>query len=823
MQAYFSIGLFSYILLLFGPHPSCCQRPLNCQWGPYGEWSQCDACTKTKVRSRPVLRFAQNGGAPCLGEAEHVLPCTPSTQCPLKTNCGARFRCTSGQCIGRSLVCNGDQDCEDGLDERGCALGSDDACDMDKTPPNSDLTGKGYDLLTGKLRAAVINTLSFGGQCRKVYSGDNNLLYRLPQSLITYNFEVKVDNEGSDESYESSWSYMLHVQENALFKHHRITFHEEVSEGKAKRLLILKNKVVLAQFQNTAPQYLTLSEGFWRALSSLPLDYEYPFYRRLLQTYGSHYMSEGSLGGQYQALLEFDRDSLASTSTTDTDYQRCWRKVKRRLFWKKVKTVCEKLTSSLKSSGGHNTNTLRVKTNIVGGAASFISGLGVLDVEDPEANGAMYENWASSVKDFPDVIDQKLRPLYELVKEVPCAGRRRLNLRQATARYLAEQHPCHCQPCRNNGRPLLSADGCLCVCQPGTSGLQCEKGPVAEAIHGSWSCWSSWGACSGGERSRVRCCDNPSRSHSGSPCSGALSERTPCEDPEIHHLKMMEPQCFGLSMPMRPTCGTPPNLLNGYIRNPKDAYAVGSSIEYQCINGHYLVGETLAQCTPNMTWTTGPMQCRKASCDPPHVRGNVIATPARATYEIGDRVSLSCPQGWALEAHEPVILCSPGLHWSPFLAGDVKCTPVTRAPTSPPDLGCKLWETRGASECVCRMAFECPPSLLLCAHLGASRTRLLSVCQLGAMRCLGRTLSLADDGECVWPASATLYTPGQICQEGRCTCQNPAECAEDSTHLCVRHGASSVAVTMTQCEAGARKCAGEQVTVISIDDCPTID
>jgi hypothetical protein len=82
----------------------------------------------------------------------------------------------------------------------------------------------------------------------------------------------------------------------------------------AKRLLILKNKVVLAQFQNSAPQYLTLSEGFWRALSSLPLDYEYPFYRRLLQTYGSHYMSEGSLGGQYQALLEFDRDSLASTS-----------------------------------------------------------------------------------------------------------------------------------------------------------------------------------------------------------------------------------------------------------------------------------------------------------------------------------------------------------------------------------------------------------------------------------------------------------------------------------------------------------------------------
>lgn len=49
-----------------------------------------------------------------------------------------------GQCISQSLVCNGDQDCEDGLDERGCDVnGRLEACDIDKTPPNSDLTGSG--------------------------------------------------------------------------------------------------------------------------------------------------------------------------------------------------------------------------------------------------------------------------------------------------------------------------------------------------------------------------------------------------------------------------------------------------------------------------------------------------------------------------------------------------------------------------------------------------------------------------------------------------------------------------------------------------------
>lgn len=47
-----------------------------------------------------------------------------------------------------------------------------------------------YDVLRGKLKANVINTRSFGGQCRKVFSGDHKLYYRLPQNTLRYNFEV---------------------------------------------------------------------------------------------------------------------------------------------------------------------------------------------------------------------------------------------------------------------------------------------------------------------------------------------------------------------------------------------------------------------------------------------------------------------------------------------------------------------------------------------------------------------------------------------------------------------------------------------------------
>ncbi|MEQ2169570.1 hypothetical protein GOODEAATRI_026488 [Goodea atripinnis] len=125
---------------------------------------------------------------------------------------------------------------------------------------------------------------------------------------------VHVDNDESDESYESSWSYVQHIQSNALFGHDRRTFHKEVTNNKVYKLLILKNRVELAQFQNTAPQYMTLSVDFWKALSSLPLTYDYSAYRQVLKTYGTHYMSEGSLGGEYQGLLEIDLQSDTSHS-----------------------------------------------------------------------------------------------------------------------------------------------------------------------------------------------------------------------------------------------------------------------------------------------------------------------------------------------------------------------------------------------------------------------------------------------------------------------------------------------------------------------------
>lgn len=76
----------------------------------------------------------------------------------------------------------------------------------------------------------------------------------------------------------------------------------------------ISSDVEVAQVQNQSPQYIPISEEFWRALYTLPVVYDYATYRPVLERFGTHYVSEGTLGGQFRALLYFSRDFIESKS-----------------------------------------------------------------------------------------------------------------------------------------------------------------------------------------------------------------------------------------------------------------------------------------------------------------------------------------------------------------------------------------------------------------------------------------------------------------------------------------------------------------------------
>lgn len=50
-----------------------------------------------------------------------------------------------------------------------------------------------------------------------------------------------------------------------------------------------------------------------------------------------------------------------------------------------------------------------------------------------------------------------------------------------------------------------------------------------------------------------------------------------------------------------------------FHQNPRDFYLVGNTVEYSCIDGHYLSGEAVAVCTENHQWQRGAMVCKSTS------------------------------------------------------------------------------------------------------------------------------------------------------------------------------------------------------------------
>lgn len=76
-----------------------------------------------------------------------------------------------------------------------------------------------------------------------------------------------------------------------------------------QKLLVLKNDIEVAQFQSSSPQYLPVSEGLWKALVNLPSVYDYGAYRKVLERFGTHYVSEGSLGGSVKIVVKIDEET----------------------------------------------------------------------------------------------------------------------------------------------------------------------------------------------------------------------------------------------------------------------------------------------------------------------------------------------------------------------------------------------------------------------------------------------------------------------------------------------------------------------------------
>ncbi|XP_071347823.1 complement component C8 beta chain isoform X2 [Trachinotus anak] len=415
---------------------------------------------------------------------------------------------------------------------------------------------KGINILNSNMEGVVLDNRYYGGSCLPHYI--QNVRFRKPYNLQQYTQQTKGSYDFTLQSFNSYSEYMdFTTMERRTktsvsfgfaipgvfefgFNYNNAKYTKSVQKirrasGKLNSFVRAKAELEFAQYMLKSDE-LMLHPEFLQRLRALPQSYIYGEYRQIYRDYGTHFITEASLGGDYEHTIIINKEKLEKTDYSLDDYKSCTQ------AGLKVGANIQGVYLSLGVHGGSCDGLLNemgedtVRGSMVedfvavvrGGSSESITALVSKKLPSPN----LMKLWGEAVRFNPDFIRMQTRPLYELVtsRDFSQDATLKRNLKRALSEYLAEASPCRCAPCHNNGVAVLRGTRCDCVCPIGYSGRGCEitQRQKQIAIDGTWSCWGAWSPCRGGTMSRSRQCNNPAPSNNGLACRGLQQESTEC-------------------------------------------------------------------------------------------------------------------------------------------------------------------------------------------------------------------------------------------------------------------------------------------------------
>lgn len=826
--------------------------PIHCQLTEFGPWSECSPCAKKSFRTRSVLRPAQFGGDDCSPSLTEERACHPSKECGIDpVNCKDKFTCDSGRCISATLQCNKQNDCGDNSDERDCEQ-TKSVCASERIfafIPGADLIGYGFDAAAEQMRGAVLDNSFMGGACTLQRHRRN--YYRIPANIERY--EIKVENLEDIKVQEINAQKVNLAEESQ-----RLFLKEAVKSSQQKDSEFYRvHQVVATSTFRLKSSGLYLADQFLQFLNSLPLEYNYALYRQIFQLFGTHYFSSGTLGGKYDLLFQYDREELKTNGLTEADMNSCFSQDSSifTIFYnrKSYSSTCGKHTVQTKYEGSIVKAAEKCITTVQGGRAEFTAAL-AWEKRGVSPDSTTYQDWVKSTIDNPTVIDFELLPLVDLVRGFPCAVTKRRHLYKALEEYQTEFDSCKCAPCPNNARPALSGTECICICQTGTYGANCEKRArdyTSDKVDGRWSCWSSWSTCDATlKKHRSRTCNNPAPQQGGRPCQGPEKQVEECtisifqtqnvciNDDDFETEGSRESQL----PPGASGCPKPHSPANSHLRINKRQYDYGDHEEFVCFTGFKLDGYQLIHCLQDGTWEKPKGRCIKHICSKPTVPDGMTIYPDKTEFQVGSDIMLACLESGMSPSGRQYYTCGNSLVWEPNIPQDIHCKidkPFV------PDSNCKPGEIHDGTKCICMSKERCRNYRAdLCVFDADKDTAIMmSLCAFHADRCHGDRLYFMNNGPCKTDAgsldwakfrasvseqssvrepcgSDTCYDWETCSVSKTCECKIPRECSKDGKQMyCLKIVRTQSTRSLNLCFMAAMKCSKMEFELLHEGPC----